>query len=63
MLSLEAVKIERNKLKEELIAMKALHQAEASKVRKFENKVLNMRMLLMISWALFVGFIAASILK
>nr|XP_016466207.1 PREDICTED: uncharacterized protein LOC107788972 [Nicotiana tabacum] len=61
--SWEAIKIDRDKLKEELIAMEALHQAEAIKVIKLEEKVLKTRMMLMVSWALFVGFVAASMIK
>nr|XP_016455024.1 PREDICTED: uncharacterized protein LOC107779171 [Nicotiana tabacum] len=61
--SCEAIKIDRDKLKEELTAMEALHQAEAAKVIKLEKKVLKTRMMLMISWALFVGFVAASMIK
>ncbi|XP_019240298.1 PREDICTED: uncharacterized protein At1g43920, Chloroplastic-like [Nicotiana attenuata] len=61
--SWEAIKNDKDKLKEELIALKALHKAEAAKVTKLEEKVLKTRMMLMISWALFVGFVAASMMK
>ncbi|XP_019260541.1 PREDICTED: uncharacterized protein At1g43920, Chloroplastic-like [Nicotiana attenuata] len=61
--SWKAIKNDRDKLKEELIAMKAPHKAEVAKVMKLEEKVLKNRMMLMISWALFVGFVAASMMK
>nr|XP_009627811.1 uncharacterized protein At1g43920, Chloroplastic-like [Nicotiana tomentosiformis]XP_016443642.1 PREDICTED: uncharacterized protein At1g43920, Chloroplastic-like [Nicotiana tabacum] len=61
--SLEAIKNDRDKLKEELIAMEALHQAEAVKLMKLKEKVLKARMMLMISWALFIGFVAALMIK
>ncbi|XP_019233287.1 PREDICTED: uncharacterized protein At1g43920, Chloroplastic-like [Nicotiana attenuata] len=61
--SWEAIKNDRDKLKEELIAMEALHKAKAAKVIKLEEKILETRMMLMISWALFVGFVAASMMK
>ncbi|KAJ8538440.1 hypothetical protein K7X08_027661 [Anisodus acutangulus] len=47
------LKSERDKLKEEIGALKGINQAEM-------NKVLKMRVFMMISWALFV---AASIMK
>ncbi|KAJ8555337.1 hypothetical protein K7X08_012833 [Anisodus acutangulus] len=50
------LKNERHTLKEEIVALKGINQAEM-------NKVLKMRVFMMISWALFVGFIAASIMK
>ncbi|XP_016456300.1 uncharacterized protein LOC107780282 [Nicotiana tabacum] len=61
--SWEAIKNDRDKLKEELIAMEALYKAEAIKIMKLEEKVLKTRMILKISWALFVGFVATSMMK
>ncbi|KAK4356368.1 hypothetical protein RND71_025339 [Anisodus tanguticus] len=43
-------------LNEEIVELKGINQAEM-------NKVLKMRVFMMISWALFVGFVAASIMK
>ncbi|KAJ8569645.1 hypothetical protein K7X08_006222 [Anisodus acutangulus] len=50
------LKSEKDKLKEEIGALKGINQAEM-------NKVLKMHMFMMISWALFVGFVASSIMK
>ncbi|KAJ8541495.1 hypothetical protein K7X08_002311 [Anisodus acutangulus] len=50
------LKSERDTLKEEIGALKGINQAEM-------NKVLKMRVFMMISWELFVGFVAASIMK
>lgn len=61
-LFLKAVKI-RDKLKEKLVVIGAIHQAEVNKVIKLEKKILKTRMLLMILWALIVGSVAASLIN
>ncbi|KAJ8555445.1 hypothetical protein K7X08_012941 [Anisodus acutangulus] len=50
------LKSERDTLKEEIVALQGINQAGM-------NKVLKMRVFMMISWALYVGFFAASIMK
>ncbi|KAK4362983.1 hypothetical protein RND71_018224 [Anisodus tanguticus] len=50
------LKNERDTLKEEIVVLQGINQAEM-------NKVLKMRVFMMISWVLFVGFVAASIMK
>ncbi|KAK4357164.1 hypothetical protein RND71_022774 [Anisodus tanguticus] len=48
------LKNERDTLKEEIVVLKGINQAEM-------NKVLKMRVFMMISWVLFVRFVAVSI--
>ncbi|KAK4347922.1 hypothetical protein RND71_034261 [Anisodus tanguticus] len=50
------LKNERDTLKEEIVALMGINQAEM-------NTILKMHMFMMISWALFVGFVATSIMK
>ncbi|XP_060170516.1 uncharacterized protein LOC132601454 [Lycium barbarum] len=79
--SLDAVKIERDKLQEELIAIEATHLFEVNKMKEeliglkskqqfdlkkllnLEEKLANTRMLLLISWGIFIGFLAASLIN
>ncbi|XP_060202851.1 uncharacterized protein LOC132631275 [Lycium barbarum] len=79
--SLDAVKIERDKLQEELIAIEARHLIEVNKMKEeliglkskqqfdlkiflnLEEKRENTRMFLLISWGIFIGFLAASLIN
>ncbi|XP_060185734.1 uncharacterized protein LOC132615179 [Lycium barbarum] len=55
--------IEVNKMKEELIGSKSKQQFDLKKVLKLEEKLANTRMLLLISWGIFIGFLAASLIN
>ncbi|XP_019234082.1 PREDICTED: uncharacterized protein At4g04775-like [Nicotiana attenuata] len=61
--SLNAVTIERDKLREKLIDMEAMNKFEAAKVKKLEERVVQPMMVIIGSWAMFVGFFAAWIMK
>nr|XP_009795189.1 PREDICTED: uncharacterized protein LOC104241920 [Nicotiana sylvestris] len=61
--SIEEIKMKMDKLNEEVIVMKAIHQYEVDKVVKLEDKLVKTRMLLMISWGLFIGYFVASMMK
>ncbi|KAJ8560426.1 hypothetical protein K7X08_022286 [Anisodus acutangulus] len=50
------LKNEKATLKEEIVALQGVNQAEM-------NKVLKMRVFMMISWVLFIGFVVASIMQ
>ncbi|OIT01462.1 hypothetical protein A4A49_59914, partial [Nicotiana attenuata] len=55
--TLDAIILERDRLKERVDILKALQNSEVNKARKLEEKVLNMKIFIMISWAIFVGFV------
>ncbi|XP_060210945.1 uncharacterized protein LOC132637955 [Lycium barbarum] len=55
--------IEVNKMKEELIGLKSKQQFDLKKVLNLEEKLANTRMLLLISWGIFIGFLAASLIN
>nr|XP_009615157.1 uncharacterized protein LOC104107933 [Nicotiana tomentosiformis]XP_016436955.1 PREDICTED: uncharacterized protein LOC107763052 [Nicotiana tabacum] len=61
--SLDVVNIERYKLREEVISMKDMNQSEANNVGKLEERVSLLKMLIIASWALFLGFFVASVMK
>ncbi|XP_019237892.1 PREDICTED: uncharacterized protein At4g04775-like [Nicotiana attenuata] len=61
--SLNAVSIERDKLREKLIDMEAMNKFEDAKVKKLEERVVQLMMVIIGSWAMFVGFFAAWIMK
>ncbi|OIT03536.1 hypothetical protein A4A49_57460, partial [Nicotiana attenuata] len=52
--TLDAIILERDRLKERVDSLKALKNSEANKARKLEEKVLNMKIVIMISWAIFM---------
>ncbi|XP_060183353.1 uncharacterized protein LOC132613356 [Lycium barbarum] len=55
--------IEVNKMKEELIGLKSKQQFDLKKVLNLEEKLANTRMLLLISWGIFIGFLTASLIN
>ncbi|XP_059315708.1 uncharacterized protein LOC132066405 [Lycium ferocissimum] len=55
--------IEVNKMKEELIGLKSKQQFDLKKVLNLEEKLANTRMLLLISWGIFISFLAASLIN
>ncbi|XP_070008655.1 uncharacterized protein At4g04775-like [Nicotiana sylvestris] len=57
--SLNAVTIERDKLREKVISMKAMNKSKPTKVKKLEERVVQLMIVKIGSWALFVGFFAA----
>ncbi|OIT00564.1 annexin d5 [Nicotiana attenuata] len=61
--TMDAIILERDRLKERVDGLKALKNSEANKARKLEEKVLNMKIVIMISWAIFIGFVAAILMK
>lgn len=62
-LSLDTIKIERDNLNERVAALEAINMLDMNKVVTFEDKLTEMRIFLLISWALFVGFVAALMMK
>nr|XP_009769523.1 PREDICTED: uncharacterized protein At4g04775-like [Nicotiana sylvestris]XP_016465194.1 PREDICTED: uncharacterized protein At4g04775-like [Nicotiana tabacum] len=54
-------KTEKDKLKEKVVAMKARNNLLVTKQLELEDRILKMKIFIMISCALFVGFIAAII--
>ncbi|KAM3203035.1 hypothetical protein P3L10_030661 [Capsicum annuum] len=57
--SLNGVKIERDDLKQKLKRLEALNYSEVNKFRNLEEKLLKMKMLLIISFVVFVGLLVA----
>lgn len=57
--SLNGVKIERDDLKQKLKRLEALNYSEVNKSRNLEEKLLKMKMLLIISFVVFVGLLVA----
>ncbi|XP_060201888.1 uncharacterized protein LOC132630315 [Lycium barbarum] len=55
--------LEVNKMKEELIGLKSKQQFDLKKVLNLEEKLTNTRMLLFISWGIFIGFLAVSLIN
>nr|XP_009594830.1 uncharacterized protein LOC104091252 [Nicotiana tomentosiformis] len=60
---LGVVKLDNEKLKQEVAAMEVTNHSQVVKVSTLEEKVSKMSLLLLISSALFIGFIAASMTK
>ncbi|XP_060178279.1 protein ELC-like [Lycium barbarum] len=52
-----------NKMKEELIGLKSKQHFDLKKVLNLEEKLANTRMLLLIPWGIFIGFLAASLIN
>ncbi|MCD7448029.1 hypothetical protein HAX54_037342 [Datura stramonium] len=61
--ALDAIKIKRDNLKEKVNVMKTLTNFEVNKSRKLEDKVMKIKMFIMISCALFVGFIVSRLMN
>ncbi|KAM3358745.1 hypothetical protein P3S68_021678 [Capsicum galapagoense] len=57
--SLNAVKIERDELKQKLEHLEAVNYPEVNKTRNLGEKLLKMKMLLIVSFVVFVGFMIA----
>ncbi|XP_009766903.1 uncharacterized protein [Nicotiana sylvestris] len=61
--ALDACKIERERLMQKVDALEAINIVEANKARELEEKVLKLKMFIIISCALFVGFVTAFLMK
>nr|XP_016456764.1 PREDICTED: uncharacterized protein LOC107780704 [Nicotiana tabacum] len=61
--TLDVIILERDRLKERVDVLKALKNSEVNKARKLEEKVLNMKIFIMISWAIFIGVVAAMLMN
>nr|XP_009594066.1 uncharacterized protein LOC104090628 [Nicotiana tomentosiformis]XP_016497411.1 PREDICTED: uncharacterized protein LOC107816227 isoform X1 [Nicotiana tabacum] len=62
-MALDARNIERDTLMEKVNALVAINIVEANKARELEEKVLKLKMFIIISYTLFVGFVAAFLMK
>nr|XP_009765125.1 PREDICTED: uncharacterized protein LOC104216704 [Nicotiana sylvestris]XP_016432608.1 PREDICTED: uncharacterized protein LOC107759239 [Nicotiana tabacum] len=62
-MALDTCKIERDKKMKKVDALEAINIVEANKARESEEKVLKLKMFIIISCALFVGFVAAFLMK
>ena len=62
-MALDACKIERDRLMEKVDALEAINIVEVNKARELEEKVLKLKMFIIISFALFVGFVASFLMK
>ncbi|XP_070004141.1 uncharacterized protein At4g04775-like [Nicotiana sylvestris] len=60
---LETCKVERDKLLEKVDVLEAVKNIEVNKAREMEEKLLKMKMFVLILFTLFVGFVAAIMMK
>ncbi|XP_070029938.1 uncharacterized protein At4g04775-like [Nicotiana sylvestris] len=60
---LETYKVERDKLLEKVDVLEAVKNIEVNKAREIKEKLLKMKMFVLISFALFAGFVAAMMMK
>nr|XP_009622399.1 uncharacterized protein At4g04775-like [Nicotiana tomentosiformis] len=60
---LDTCKVERHKLLEKVDVLEVVKNIKVNKAREMEEKLLKMKMFVLISFALFVGFLAAMMMK
>lgn len=60
---LDTCKLERDKLLGKINVLEAIKDIKVKKVREMEEKVLKMKMFILISFVLFVGLVEAMMMK
>lgn len=61
--SLGVIIDERDKLKKKVEEMELVNHVEVGKISNLEEKIKKLRIIILISWALFVGFLVVGLMK
>lgn len=59
----DAINVERDDLRKKAEEMELVNHVEVGKVSSLEEKVKKLRIIILISWALFVGFLVVGLMK